>query len=95
MRKCERERSGVNVHLLCNLKYRLKADALLADISRTVLLSRVTDGANGSDVACREAILIRVNDDPVWVEFEGLKGFFIVRRRCRVRVVFSVLYKLI
>ncbi len=70
MRKGKRERSGLNVHFLCNLENGLEADALLADVSRTVLLRRVADGANGSDVAFREAILIRINDDPIWIEFE-------------------------
>lgn len=65
MRKGKRERSGLDVHLLCNLENGLEADALLADISRTIFLCRVADGANGSDVALREAILIRVNDDPM------------------------------
>ena len=71
MRKGKRKRPGLNVHLLCNLENGLEANALLADISRTVLLRRVADGANGSDIAFREAILIRVNDDPMWIEFEG------------------------
>ena len=71
MRKRKGERPGLDVHLLCNLKNGLEADALLADVSRTVLLRRVANRANGSDVAFREAILIRFNDDPVWIDFKG------------------------
>ena len=58
------------MHLLCNLEDGLEADALFADITGCVLLRRVADGANGSDVAFREAILIRVNDDPIWIDTE-------------------------
>ncbi len=71
MRKGKRKRPGLNVHLPCNLENGLEADTLLTDISCTVLLRRAADGANGSDVAFREAILIRVNDDPTWMDFEG------------------------
>lgn len=48
-----------------------KVDRKAFRLSRTVLLHRVADGANGSDVAFREAILIRVNDDSRWIDFEG------------------------
>lgn len=65
MRKGKRERPGLNVHLLCNLENGLETDAFLADISRTMLLRRVADRTDSSDVVVREAILIRLNDDSI------------------------------
>ena len=70
MRKGERKRSRLNVDPPRNLKNRLEADTLLADISGAVVLGRFADGANSSYVAFREAILIRIDDDSIGVEFE-------------------------
>lgn len=80
---------------MCNLENRLEADTLLTDISRTILLRRSAYRTNSFDIVFRESILIRINDDPFWIEFEGQKRFFTVRRCRIVRIVLGVLYKLI
>lgn len=75
----------------CNLEDRLKADALLANISITVPFGGVANGTNGSDIAFREAILIGINDDPIWVNLKGQKRNFAIRCRYGVRIILRIL----
>ena len=58
MRKGKRERYRLNMDFPCDLENGLKSDTFLADLTRTVLLCRFANGANSSDVAFRESILV-------------------------------------
>lgn len=95
MRKGKREWSGLDVHLFCNLEDGLEANALFTNVPRTVFLGGATDGTDGLDVLLGEAILVGVDDDPVLIELESYEGLLSVFCRYGVRVILSILYKLV
>ena len=68
MFKGERKRSGLNMDLRSNFENRLKANAFLTNVSLGVSFRRLTSTTYGSNIALIKAILVRVNDDFMFID---------------------------
>jgi hypothetical protein len=83
------------MHSPCNLENGLEANAFLTNVTVNVGFGALADIANGRDIRCAEAVLIRIDDDLIFRQPEAERRNLSIFVSNTVTVVFGILDELI